>query len=313
MNWSESTVDSTVLAPDRTESAHGDALTGLDTEPATEHEQLALASPPPPKDITYRRPVVRIGLLDLLKQRLQSGHHVIENKACGARDWCRQTGQACQDQGMEFRSQFGEVWDEVNPQYWVGSACQSCGEHTRQFSSTLRERADDVCCPDWIGPAKERLASAGERLGGGLEGATEKLGRVTEQLNEVTDNLDYLQSLSDLRPLSDLHPEGALPHTELKRFLQPILKMPGQHPGPPQEDGTTLHDANATTPEVIELPPPADLSDDEKADTKNKTKAEERHSSASDDIDASAESKPSEKAPYRRSVRKTDRWKGSLR
>ena len=308
MNWSESTtVDSAPLVPGIDHSSDDNALASLDSEPPPSQEQFGPVSPPAPQEFTYRRPVVRIGLLELLKQRLQSGGEVIENKASGTRDWCRETGELCNRHRCDLRSQFGEVWDEFNPQYWVESTCQSCGDRTREFTSTLRERADDVCCPDWIGPARDRLSLAGDHLSGGLGAATENLGRVKDQFNEVTDSIDYLQPLSDFRPAVDL------PKPDLKGLLQPILKTPEQHPGPPPENASTSTDKDSDSTDAIKLPLPADLTADESTDKTDEATEEQPDAAAAPADNAPADFTQETEATKRRPVRKTDRWKKGLK
>ena len=325
MNWAESTVDTTTIGPDVVHSQSDDALASLDSahsggaalppdETLTSSQPVEAAALPPPKPITYRRPVVRIGLLDAFKQRMNSGRQVLENKASGAREWCHEAGQACGHQGAEFRTQAGEVWDELNPQYWIESTCQSCGEQTREFSSTLRDRADDLGCPDWIGPARDRLSSAGDRLTGGLGEATETLGRVKEQLGEATDSLDNLKPLSDIRPAIGLPRTVPMIKPDLKGFLPPILKPKGQHPGPPLDDDAAPTGEKSARSEVIELPPPGDLLNSEEADETDDESSQQAEATGPTSSD-NASPAPSEatRTATRSAPRKTDRWKSGLR
>ena len=338
MNWSESTVDATTDRPDVGHSLSDDALASLYSahtidaktlpdETLTSSQPVKAATLPPPKPITYRSPVVRIGVLDAFKQRLKSGHQVLENKANSARDWWREAGESCGHQGVEFRTQAGEVWDEFNPQFWIESTCQSCGDHTREFSSTLRDRADDICCPDWIGPARDRLSSAGDRLSsagdrlssagdrlaGGLGEATEKLGRVKETFNKAADGLDNLQPLSDIRPAIGLPRTVPTIKPDVKGLLPPNPKLTGRHPGPPLDDAASASEKTAT-PEVIELPPPGDFqSHNEAADKKNDASSRQAEAAEPKSSDnTSSASADATRTASRRAPRKTDRWKSSL-
>ncbi len=331
MNWSESTLDATAIGPDVVHPQSDDAMASLDSshtidaktlsdETLTSGQPVKKATLPPPKPITYRSPVVRIGVLDALKQRLKSGHQVLENKANSARDWCREAGESCGHQGAEFRTQAGEVWDEFNPQFWIESTCQSCGEHTREFSSTLRDRADDICCPDWIGPARDRLSSAGDRLSsagdrlaGGLGEATEKLGRVKETFNKATDSLDNLQPLSDIRPAIGLPRTVPTLKPDLRGFLPPIPKLTGQHPGPPVDDDAASASEKSATPEVIELPPPADFTHTEVSDETENVSSQQTEAIEPKSSDGtSAAPAEATRTASRRAPRKTERWKSGL-
>ena len=331
MNWSDGMVNATEIGPAISHSQDDDTLASLDSshsgdaalptdETLTSSQPVETATLPPPKPITYRRPVVRIGILDAFKQRMNSGRQVLENKASGAREWCDEASQACGHQGVEFRTQAGEVWDEFNPQYWIQSTCQSCGEQTREFSSTLRDRADDICCPDWIGPARDRLSSARDRLSsagdsltGGLGEATEKLDRVKEQISEATDSLDNLKPLSDIRPAIGLPRTVPMIKPDLKGFVPPLLKHKGQHPGPPLDDAEPADEKSATS-DVIELPPPADLPNKDEANEVGDASNQQAEATApklSDDVsEAPAETT---RTASRRAPRKTDRWKSGLR
>jgi hypothetical protein len=339
MNWAESMVDATAIGPDIVHPQSDDALASLDSvhtsdaalpldQTLASSQSVEAATLPTPKPITYRSPVVRIGVLDAFKHRLKSGHQVLENKANSSRDWCREIGESCGHQGAEFRTQAGEVWDEFNPQYWIESTCQSCGEHTREFSSTLRDRADDICSPDWIGPTRDRLSSAGDRLSsagdrlssagdrltGGLGEATEKLGRVKETFNKAADSLDNLQPLSDIRPAIGLPRTVPMIKPDLKGFLPPILKQKGQHPGPPVDDNSESASEKSVSSEVIELPPPGDFQSQseaaDKTDDASSRQAEAAEPKSSDD--ASSDSAESTRTASRRAPRKTDRWKSGL-
>jgi len=333
MNWPDNTFEPAQLNPGSEVAPDGNATASVDGGHASDNrdfsdetlpsnQPLEAATVTPPKEITYRRPVVRIGLLDAFRQRLQSGGKVLERKAGNARDWCRATGRVCDDRRCELQTQFGEVWDEVNPQFWVESACRSCGERTQHFSSALKERANDVCCPSWIEPARDRLSSACDHLSGGLSEATDDLERVRDQFNDATDDLNNLQ------PLSDFRPAVTLPNSDLKGFLPPILNQPGQHPGPPADDATSV-ETNSSSTNVIELPPPADRPADSAASVHselpdrqpdsetalgNETApdsetAPENEAARADNDDASATSDQAPTAGSRRAARKTDRWK----
>ncbi len=281
----------------------------------------------PPVPLTYRRPHLRIDALQGLKSRfasrLQSGRMALHENACGARDWCREFGDACQTRGCELQSHVTEVWDEANPQCWIDAACQTCGERSQQLSSTLRECTDDVSCPGWFQPTRQRFTWAGERFNGSLEGATESFSRVKNQFEEVTESLDELQ------PLSDYHPVVTLPKPDIRPFLRPILRTDGQTEQPADSAESEAGPATAAATGVIELPAPADLktqhSAEPPAESSAESLAEEEPSDTEAETPSDADAQPAEKpdgavkpasaeveVSGRRAIRKTDRWKSGL-
>jgi hypothetical protein len=147
--WTGSTDANRVLSPQEAQFAEEPLTWG--SQPSPVREAIEADESASQKPITYRRPHLRIDALQGLKSQfaahLQSGRQTLHESACGAKDWCREFGAACQTRHCELRSQVTEVWDEATPQYWIDAACQTCGERSRQLSSTLRECTDDVCGP----------------------------------------------------------------------------------------------------------------------------------------------------------------------